>query len=329
VASICRPEHYDRLISAVHPATSVGLRAVRSGTGCRREGSVERLPDRPLNDVATEDLPVPREAGGSASLQDDLDPVSSRHSVRSGELTELPGIRTTALGSMTTLASSWLASRASDARGHSATIVSRPLPGGIPGLTYEELVRRYIELERVSRTDPLTGIPNRFHIDEQLAAHLSAARRHSQALSVLILDIDNFKRINDGFGHLAGDAVLREFTRRVTETLRVEDVVGRWGGEEFLVILPGTDADGALLLGERIRDRISVSPMSIAGLPPLFLTASGGIATAGDELPDDLLRAADEALYRAKRSGRNRIAQRATIPFAPSTLLAHAGGGAA
>ena len=181
------------------------------------------------------------------------------------------------------------------------------LPRRLPGLTYDELVRRCLELERVSRTDTLTGISNRSYIDEQLAAHISASRRHAQLLSVVILDLDEFKRINDCFGHLAGDAVLREFTRRLSGTLRAEDVAGRWGGEEFLVILPSTDAAGAMLLAERIRANVSALPMMI-GDERVMLTVSGGVATASDESADDLVRKADEALYRAKHSGRNRIA---------------------
>ncbi len=124
----------------------------------------------------------------------------------------------------------------------------------------------------------------------------------------MLFDIDNFKVINDSYGHQVGDAVLCEFTRRLRSSLRADDEAGRWGGEEFLVILPQTDVTGALLLGERIRDVISASPVVIGG-EPVALTVSGGLATGRDESPDDLIRAADAALYWAKRAGRNRIAR--------------------
>jgi diguanylate cyclase (GGDEF)-like protein len=292
---------------ALHPSSSssLGLSAAR-----RREAFVEHLPSGPIDESGPA---VPCSAGHASPA-----PASSQHRLADivadlppiGGSTDRVATPVTARRPTTQLASAWLAARTHLAGAHPLAIVSRPLPGGIPGLTYEELVRRYVELERVSRTDTLTGIPNRYHLDEQLGAQVSAARRHRQPLSVLILDIDNFKRINDRFGHLAGDTILREFTARLNATLRLEDVAGRWGGEEFLVILPNTDAAGALLLGERIRNSVSAAPMPI-GDEAVFLTVSGGTATARDESPDELIRRADEALYRAKHGGRNRIAPQA------------------
>ena len=105
----------------------------------------------------------------------------------------------------------------------------------------DELRRRNAELERVSRTDPLTEIHNRRHMDELLHKLLSSARRHEQSLAVAMIDIDHFKQINDSKGHAAGDRVLQVVARRLTSVLRVEDELGRWGGEEFIALLPITD----------------------------------------------------------------------------------------
>ena len=170
----------------------------------------------------------------------------------------------------------------------------------------DELVKRNAELDRLSRVDALTGAYNRRHIDEQLQQHASAARRHRQPLSVLLLDIDHFKRVNDTEGHGGGDAVLCEITRRINDAVRAEDIVGRWGGEEFLVVLPQTTLEGALLIAERVREGVARSPV-IIGDRTINVTLSGGCAGTDRPEPDDLVRRADEALYRAKDTGRNRI----------------------
>jgi diguanylate cyclase (GGDEF)-like protein len=176
-------------------------------------------------------------------------------------------------------------------------------------VTRQQLVLRNIELERVSRTDPLTGLPNRRYLDEQLRANFAALRRRGQPFSVLLLDLDNFKSINDSYGHLAGDHVICEFTKRLRRILRADEFAGRWGGEEFLLVLPSTELPAALALADRIRSSIAESPMVIAG-DRLVVTLSGGLATARqeNESPEQLLERADGNLYRAKRSGRNQIA---------------------
>ena len=151
----------------------------------------------------------------------------------------------------------------------------------------DDLRQRNAELDRISRSDPLTGLANRRHLDEQLAAHAASADRHHHQLSVAVVDIDNFKGVNDTFGHAAGDAVLCEVARRLAASARVEDVVGRWGGEEFIVILPHCDLDIAILV-----------------------TVSIGCTGGGDER---LVERADAALYAAKKAGRDR-----TVALEPS-----------
>jgi diguanylate cyclase (GGDEF)-like protein/PAS domain S-box-containing protein len=160
------------------------------------------------------------------------------------------------------------------------------------------------ELRNLAVTDTLTGVWNRRHGTELLAADLSA-RRPGQALSLLMLDIDHFKTINDTFGHQAGDHVLIEIASRLRRSLRGSDMVARWGGEEFVVLLRDCALPDALRLAEDIRAAIAELPFGAMG----SLTVSVGVAEAraGEDLPTWLERA-DQALYRAKRSGRNEVA---------------------
>ena len=171
----------------------------------------------------------------------------------------------------------------------------------------DELRSRNLELDRMSRTDPLTRLHNRRHVEEQLHQHASASRRHGHPLSVIMLDIDRFKVINDTYGHAAGDAVLREFASRLRSLLREEDVGARWGGEEFLVALPFTDLAGAATIGERLRTAVADEPFPLPDGQTVGVTVSGGYASGGGENPERLVHDADVALYEAKRSGRNRI----------------------
>ena len=172
----------------------------------------------------------------------------------------------------------------------------------------DELRNRNAELDLISRTDALTGLYNRRHIEERLRELASAARRHSSSLAVLMLDIDHFKQVNDTIGHAGGDAVLREFSARLQSVLRAEDVPGRWGGEEFLAILPNTELKGAVILGQRVCDAIADQPFSLSDGATLAVTVSGGCAVGDSQDPEELVRHADDALYRAKETGRNRIA---------------------
>ena len=171
----------------------------------------------------------------------------------------------------------------------------------------DELRRRNQELDQVSRTDPVTGLGNRFHMKERLAELSSAARRHAEPLAILMLDIDHFKGVNDLFGHPAGDAVLHQVAGRLSATLRREDVAGRWGGDELIAVLPFTDLPSAEAVAERVRLVVQSEPISFSDLaPPLRVTVSVGCAS-GVADPNVLVVAADKALYAAKRAGRNTV----------------------
>jgi diguanylate cyclase (GGDEF)-like protein/PAS domain S-box-containing protein len=152
-------------------------------------------------------------------------------------------------------------------------------------------------LDELTRTDELTGLPNRRAWDELLVHELAVAERHDQAVSVAMLDLDFFKRYNDEHGHLAGDRLLRAAAAAWQGTLRATDVLARWGGEEFALLLPGCDGPGAAILISRLR-----------GTLPDGVTFSAGIATSdGTTAPRTLIDAADQALYQAKADGRDRV----------------------
>ena len=170
-----------------------------------------------------------------------------------------------------------------------------------------ELLETKKNLEIQSRTDPLTGVLNRRAILSQIENELSRAKRDDTQLSISMLDLDHFKKINDTFGHLAGDAVLRESMNRVEETIRSYDAIGRFGGEEFIVVLPGAKQADAIIIAERIRLKINGNKANIDGVSIPF-TISQGLATCnGTSTVDGLIAKADEALYRAKENGRNRV----------------------
>jgi diguanylate cyclase (GGDEF)-like protein len=157
--------------------------------------------------------------------------------------------------------------------------------------------------------DALTGIYNRRHFEELLDDELQRRTRHGRPLSVLLADVDHFKRVNDSRGHRTGDAVLREVAGLLTDGIRGTDCCARYGGEEFVMLLPYTDAVEAASLAERIRKRTAQHMFTAEGGEPLHLTVSFGVSGAGpaDEVSrEQLLSAADSALYAAKRQGRNR-----------------------
>lgn len=170
----------------------------------------------------------------------------------------------------------------------------------------DQLWQRNAELDRMSRTDSLTGLYNRWHLEEELHNQRTSANRHRDPLSVILLDIDHFKKINDTYGHPAGDLVLCEFACRLTEGLRAGDIAGRWGGEEFLVILPRTDLTSAVDVAERIRAATAATTISAAG-QQITVTVSGGCAVGPTQDPGALIQTADTHLYQAKAAGRNRI----------------------
>jgi two-component system cell cycle response regulator len=170
----------------------------------------------------------------------------------------------------------------------------------------DQLRQRSVELERVSRTDPLTGLPNRRDLQEECDRQHGIARRHGDSLGLILLDIDHFKNVNDAYGHPVGDLVLREFARRLSGQIRAGDIAGRWGGEEFLVVLPRTGLEGARAVGERIRAATSAAPVVAAG-HDIAVTVSGGCAIVPVDTPDALVAQADALLYLAKAEGRDRI----------------------
>ena len=161
-------------------------------------------------------------------------------------------------------------------------------------------------LAQLSRTDPLTGLHNRRHLEEQLATAVSTARRHGHPLSVLFIDIDGFKEINDRLGYAAGDEVLRAVGERFRLAVRAEDIVGRWGGEEFVAMLPMTDLAGAVSVAERVRTSVASEPVGVAGRDAR-VTISVGCA-AGPEDPAAMILAAAQAMRQAKAGGKNRVA---------------------
>ncbi|MBY0564575.1 MAG: PleD family two-component system response regulator [Hyphomonadaceae bacterium] len=159
-------------------------------------------------------------------------------------------------------------------------------------------------------TDQLTGLYNRRFLEAQLAPMVQRADCGGEPVSVMLIDIDYFKKCNDTYGHDVGDAVLREFAARLATNTRPSDFACRFGGEEFLIIMPRTSGDVACLAADRLRRQICASPFHIRGIPmPLDITASIGVAcsSGGGDTPEALVKRADEGLYEAKRGGRNRV----------------------
>lgn len=173
-----------------------------------------------------------------------------------------------------------------------------------------ELQRLREELERRACTDPLTSLANRGHFEQIANHHLARARRSGESLTLLVMDLDHFKRINDTHGHPAGDLVLRGVAAQLQQLVRRCDLVGRIGGEEFAILLPNTAAHAAVVLAERLRQCLSEQRFTLTGGTQLGVTVSIGVAAL---IPDDtefepLFERADQALYRAKAAGRNQVA---------------------
>lgn len=158
-------------------------------------------------------------------------------------------------------------------------------------------------------TDDMTGLYNRRYFDRHLGVMLSKAQSQERDMALMILDIDHFKAVNDTYGHDIGDAVLREFAARLKRNIRGVDLACRFGGEEFVVLMPDTDYRQAEIVAERVRHSISERTFEVSAGRPLSVTVSAGVAlneTASDT-PESLIKRADVALYRAKREGRNRV----------------------
>jgi diguanylate cyclase (GGDEF)-like protein len=173
----------------------------------------------------------------------------------------------------------------------------------------DELVAARKAVESRASCDALTGVANRATALAGLEREVVRARRENDSVAMMITDVDHFKRVNDQLGHPVGDIVLREIALRMTRIVRPYDLLGRYGGEEFICVMPGCDRAGAVAAAERVVDLISREPI---GLPtgPLRVTVSIGVSASGLETPYDmekLIQAADAALYRAKHAGRNRV----------------------
>jgi two-component system, cell cycle response regulator len=181
-----------------------------------------------------------------------------------------------------------------------------------------DLLRAREELRERANKDLLTMLPNRSAIATTLEHEIERCHRDRRSVGVILLDIDHFKRINDTFGHFAGDAVLRETAARLRNNIRPYDQVGRYGGEEFLVVLPNCDMEQAAVQAERMRGRLNATTMKVEG-EDIRVTASFGVTVSdgSEKSPDFFVRVADEALYQAKAGGRNCVR---TLTFAASAL---------
>jgi diguanylate cyclase (GGDEF)-like protein len=176
------------------------------------------------------------------------------------------------------------------------------------GYYQSELTRANEELEKLSRIDGLTQLANRHHWEERLSEEFSRAKRYDGLVSLILFDLDKFKNINDTYGHLAGDAILKAVSSNVKEVLRESDIAGRYGGEEFGIILPNTNMDGAMVVGEKLRKLVEDTKVVFEGADISF-AISGGVVALNDthKNHEDLISNADEALYYSKGNGRNQF----------------------
>jgi diguanylate cyclase (GGDEF)-like protein len=171
-----------------------------------------------------------------------------------------------------------------------------------------ELLKAREELKERANKDLLTMLPNRSAIAATLDTEVARCHRDRRTVGVILLDIDHFKKINDTYGHFTGDAVLKETAMRLRGNMRPYDQVGRYGGEEFLVVLPNCDLDQAANQAERMRARLHLAPMIVDGVE-IYVSASFGVTVSdgSERSPALFVRVADEALYRAKAGGRNQV----------------------
>ena len=180
---------------------------------------------------------------------------------------------------------------------------------------YTDFLRNNLDQSlEMAVTDPLTGLHNRRYMTNQVKALCARSRQGGQPTSVLLIDIDHFKSVNDGYGHDVGDEVLKEFAVRLATNVRAIDLACRWGGEEFAVVMPDTSMEDAQRIADRIRRHVAGSPFHIGGEhEPLAVTISIGVATTdgATDTPDAMIKRADAGLYEAKAGGRNRVVARA------------------
>lgn len=168
-----------------------------------------------------------------------------------------------------------------------------------------QLQQSMVKLELANRTDGLTGVYNRRYWQQQLGYEIQRAMRYQHPLALLLFDLDKFKQLNDHYGHQGGDAVLIELSAMIASLLRDTDILGRYGGEEFGVVLPETDLTGALLVANRICKAVAEHQMLFNGRS-INVTVSVGVSSYAGQTADELIQQADIALYNAKRQGRNR-----------------------
>jgi diguanylate cyclase (GGDEF)-like protein len=177
-----------------------------------------------------------------------------------------------------------------------------------------ENARLHRIVERQALVDGLTGIANRRQCEDAMTHEIARAERLGSTLTLVLADLDDFKAVNDAHGHAVGDDVLRKFAAALRSTVRDSDLAGRWGGEEFLLLLPGADATGGALLADRVREAFSERAFAGRDGEPVTVTCSFGVAqhrAGGDER--ELFASADRALYRAKRAGKNRVELEAPV----------------
>jgi diguanylate cyclase (GGDEF)-like protein len=182
-------------------------------------------------------------------------------------------------------------------------------------------------LSEVSSRDSLTGLYNRWFVLEKIDSELNRALRHGSPMSLLMLDLDHFKRVNDTWGHSAGDQVLQGIGRLLRDSCRVYDVPGRYGGEEFCIVLPETKTGNTAAVAERIRQRLATNELP-CGDGSIAVTVSIGIAgtdsaDAGTLNPAELIDRADRALYAAKNRGRNRVEMWSSSMYVPGEAVSH------
>ena len=186
--------------------------------------------------------------------------------------------------------------------------------GSIIAICLENVISNEM-LKYIGLTDSLTGVYNRRYMDRRLQEEIARARRQGYRLSCMYIDIDHFKRVNDTVGHQGGDDVLREVCSRIKAELRMSDALGRFGGEEFVVLLIDADLDSASMVAQRIRASVAAQPVELSGGERVDVTVSIGVAALSDFARDnavegvalDLVASADAALYQAKAGGRNKV----------------------
>jgi diguanylate cyclase (GGDEF)-like protein len=173
----------------------------------------------------------------------------------------------------------------------------------------DELRHANALLEKLAITDGLTSVYNRRYLMDALEKEFQRAKRYEEPFAVILIDVDHFKNVNDNFGHQMGDFVLRELAQILFQQLRDTDIVGRYGGEEFVILLPGTDLHGAVSLADRVRGLVEKHPFRWGDAFARITLSAGVVAYPHPSLqsPDDIVKQADAALYRAKKQGRNAV----------------------